>query len=76
MLMKAKDVLALWMGWDSPDIFEVHEMSPEGRRIAVHSMTGLELMESYFAERNLKRFGSYGKGENGTWNHYIWIATE
>ena len=47
--MKAKDVLALWMGWDSPDIFEVHEMSPEGRRIAVHSMTGLELMESHFA---------------------------
>ena len=44
--------------------------------VFVHSMTGLELMESHFAERNLKRFGSYGKGEDRTWKHYIWIATE
>lgn len=74
--MKAKDVLDLWAGWDSPDTFEVHEISQEGRRIASHNMTGLELMQSHFAERSLKRFGSYGKCTDGTWRHYIEVAAE
>ena len=72
--MKVKDVLNIWVGWDSPDIFTVHEISSEGRRIASHDMTGTELMDSHFAERSLKRFGSYGKGTDGTWRHYIEVA--
>lgn len=74
--MKVKDVLELWSGWDSPDIFEIHEISQKGRRIASYNMTGLELMDSYFAERSLKRFGSYGKGTDGTWRHYIEVTAE
>ena len=74
--MKAKDALNIWAGWDSPDIFEVRETSSEGRIISRHDMTGSELMKSPWAERNLKRFGSYGKGEDGAWRHYIEIAAE
>lgn len=74
--MKVKDVLELWDGWDSPDTFEIHECSTEGRRIHHRNMTALELLNSPFAERNLKRFGSYGKGTDGTWKHYIEIFPE
>ena len=74
--VKAKDVLTLWDGWDSPDIFEVREVSSKGRYIASHEMTGQELMESHFSERGLNRFGSYGKGADGTWRHHIEIAAK
>lgn len=74
--MIVKDVLELWAGWDSPDVFEVYEMSPEGRRISCREMTGLELVQGHFSERELKRFGSYGKGADGTWRHYVWVAAE
>lgn len=74
--MIVKDVLELWTGWDSPDVFEVQEMSPEGRRISCCEMTGLELVQGRFSEREIKRFGSYGKGADGTWRHYAWVAAE
>lgn len=74
--MKAKDVLNIWTGWDSPDIFQVHETVPNGRFISRHDMTGEEFMRSPWAERNLKRFGSHGKGANGVWRHYIEVAAE
>ena len=74
--MKVKDVLELWDGWDSPDIFEVRENSKEGRYIPHDDMTALELLGSAFAVRNLKRFGSYGKQADGTWRHYIEIFPE
>ena len=28
--MKAKDVLNIWTGWDSPDIFKVRVSGPDG----------------------------------------------
>lgn len=74
--MKAKDVLNIWTGWDSPDIFEVHETASNGRFISRHDMTGEEFMRSPWAERNLKRFGSHGKGTDGVWRHYIEVAAE
>ena len=42
--MKAKNVLNIWTGWDSPDIFEVHETAPNGRFISRHDMTGVEFV--------------------------------
>ena len=74
--MKAKDVLEIWDGWDSPDIFEVRETTSKNKIISRHYMSGVELMGSDFGERNLKRFGSFGKQSDGTWKHYIEIANE
>ncbi len=74
--MIVKDVLDLWMGWDSPDVFKVEEISPEGRHVSCCEMTGLELVQGCFSERVLVRFGSYGKGAGGTWRHYVWVAAE
>ena len=74
--MKAKDVLALWDGWDSPDLFTVYETSATGKLIARHDMTGVEFMESPLAQRHIKRFGSQGKGVDGVWRHYVQIAAD
>ena len=74
--MKAKDVLRIWDGWDSPDIFEVRETASNGQFVCQHDMTGVELMKSPWVERNLKRFGSREKGGDGIWRHYIEVAAE
>jgi len=74
--MKAKDVLKIWSGWDSPDIFEVRETASNGQFISSHNMSGSELIKSIFGERTLKRFGSFGKQSDGTWKHYIEVAID
>ncbi len=74
--MKAKDVLEVWTGWDSPDIFEIRETTPKRKIIFRHFMCGAELIKSPFGERELKRFGSFGKKADGTWKHYIEIVAD
>ena len=69
--MKAKDVLDLWAGWDSQDLFKVREYSNSGTLIACRDMTGLDFMASPLAKCELKRFGTYNKSANGTWRHYV-----
>lgn len=46
--MKAKDVLEVWTGWDSPDIFEIRETTPKRKIISRHFMCGAELIKSPF----------------------------
>lgn len=72
--MKAKDVLNIWTGWDSPDIFKVRVSAPDGSYVTCFEISGVELMKSPFAERELKLFGSCGKGEDGIWRHHIEVA--
>ena len=69
--MTAKDVLNLWAGWDSQDLFDVREYSSSGTLIACRDMTGLDFMATPIAECKLKRFGTYSKNANGTWRHYV-----
>ena len=38
-------------------------------------MCGAEII-SHFGERELKRFGSFGKQADGTWKHYIEIVAD
>lgn len=73
--MKAKDVLEVWTGWDSSDIFEIRETTPKRKIIFRHYMCGAEII-SHFGERELKRFGSFGKQADGTWKHYIEIVAD
>ncbi len=72
--MKAKDVLNIWTGWDSPDIFKVRVSGPDGIPVTCFEISGVEFMKCPFVERELKLFGSYGKGEDGIWLHYIEVA--
>ena len=74
--MKVKDVLELWNGWDSPDIFEVREISPSGKFVSHRNMAGMELIKSPFGEHELKRFGSFGKQPDGTWKHHIEVVAD
>jgi len=72
--MKAKNILNIWTGWDSPDIFKVHVSAPDGSLVTCFETSGVELMTSPFVERELKLFGSYGKGEDGIYRHHIEVA--
>ncbi len=72
--MKAKEILAVWDEWDSPDLFTVYEITATGKLVACHDMTGVEFEHSPLAERVMKRFGSQGKGTDGIWRHYVVIA--
>jgi hypothetical protein len=72
--MKVKEVLDIWTGWDSPDIFVVEEIASDGKRVALREMTGLELVTGPLGDREIKRFGSYGKGADGTWRHHASIS--
>jgi hypothetical protein len=72
--MKVKEVLSIWTGWDSPDIFTVEESTADGRLVASKEMTGLDLVTGPLGDREIKRFGSCGKGTDGTWRHYVRIA--
>lgn len=76
--MKAREVLDLWTGWDSPDRFTVTETAPDGRMVSDREMSGLEFVKSPLSEREVKRFGSYGsgKGEGSAWWHHVEIAAE
>lgn len=73
--MKVKDVLAVWNGWDSPDIFEVRQIHSKGYLVSRDYMSGVELIKSCFGGRELKRFGSFGRQLDGTWKHYIEVAS-
>lgn len=50
--MKVKDVLNVWAGWDSPDIFEIRETAHNGKNVSCLNMTGVELVKNHFVERN------------------------
>ena len=62
--MRAKDVLDLWDSWEFVDIFTIWATASNGS----------ELITSSWADMDLKRFGSYGKGADGVWRHYIEVA--
>lgn len=72
--MKVKDVLNVWAGWESVDIFEFRETAHNGKIVSCLNMTGVELVKSHFAERELKRFGSLGKQSDESWKHYVEVA--
>jgi len=72
--MKAKDVLNIWTGWDSMDVFKVYVSAPDGSLVTRFEISGVEFMKCPFAEREVKLFGSYGKGEDGIWRHHIEVA--
>ena len=72
--MRAKDVLDLWDSWEFVDIFTIWATASNGRIVAIHNLTGSELITSSWADMDLKRFGSYGKGADGVWRHYIEVA--
>jgi hypothetical protein len=74
--MKVKEVLGIWTGWDSPDIFVVEEIAADGRLVASREMTGLELVTGPLGDREIERFGNCGKGADGTRRHYANIAAE
>lgn len=70
--MKIKDILNLWGGWNSPDVFEIWIKS----RNENVKITALELIEGQYGELNhteLIRFGTSGKKQDGHWEHYLWI---
>lgn len=74
--MRARDVISIWRGWDSPDVFEVDEVSKEGRLVYYRGMTGLDFLNSELADREIRDFGTYGKGPDGTWRHHVVVAAE
>jgi hypothetical protein len=74
--MKVKEVLDIWTGWDSPDIFRVEEIASDGTLLSSKEMTGLELVSGPLGDREIKRFGSFGKGADGVWRHYVNVAGE
>lgn len=72
--MKARDVLNVWTGWDSPDIFQVDEVAEDGRIVSSKEMTGLDFLNSPMADFEVRNFGSFGKGTDGKWRHYMIVA--
>lgn len=40
--MKVKEVLEIWTGWDSPDVFEVREVASNGKIVSCYNMIGAD----------------------------------
>lgn len=72
--MKAKDVLAIWFGWDFEDTLCVF-MSDKANETTNHfNMSFHEFMESSLSENQIKSFGHIGKEKDGNFRYYVRIG--
>lgn len=71
--MVARDVLRLWSGWDSSDVFRVTVTTSGGELASLWELSGLALMRGPLSGLEMRWFGTLSHGDNGEWRHHVTV---